>query len=78
MSARKAIRNSSAGSGALVKAKNPTLKPFQYIEQVEDTGYPWECTRRGVPVKTNRVDALCAVMNLEDCGLVNERTDACE
>ena len=68
----------AAGIAALVKAKNPTLKPGIYLERVEDTGFEWECSRRGVPVKTSRIDAFCAVANIQGCGLATERTDACQ
>ena len=68
----------ASGIAALMKAKNPDLPVADYVETLEDTGYPWECTRRGVPVKTNRIDAFCAVAGIQDCGLVNDQTDACQ
>ena len=60
----------AAGVAALVKAKYPTLTADQVAAQVAETGISWDCTHptRG-PIKTNRIDAYCAVTNNRSCGI---------
>ena len=58
-----------SGVAALVKAKYPTLTPDEVLNQVKETGvridYVPNPTRGRI--QTNRVDALCAVMNNLNC-----------
>ena len=68
----------AAGIAALVKAKNPNMPVGTLVETLENTGYPWNCFRRGSEVKTSRLDALCAVSGTQNCGLPNDRTDVCQ
>jgi subtilisin family serine protease len=53
----------AAGIAALVKAKNPSLAPTAIVDQVEDSGFEWDCfhAARGIQIKASRVDALCAL-----------------
>jgi subtilisin family serine protease len=66
----------AAGVAALVKAKFPTLTPDQIVSQIAETGIAWDCTHptRG-PIKTNRVDAYCAVTNNQSCGINDHACD---
>jgi subtilisin family serine protease len=60
----------AAGVAALVRAKFPALTPNQIVSQIAETGISWDCTHptRG-EIKTNRVDAYCAVTNDRSCGI---------
>lgn len=55
-----------SGIAALVKAKNPTLSPGQFVDRVRDTSVD---IRYGTKpqIRIRRVDAICAVMNYLDC-----------
>jgi subtilisin family serine protease len=59
----------AAGVAALVKAKNPQLDPHLIVGQIAETGIKWDCDHptRG-PIKTARIDALCAITNNTACG----------
>lgn len=66
----------AAGVAALVKAKYPTLTPNQIASQIAETGIQWDCVHptRG-EIKTNRVDAYCAVTNNRACGINDHACD---
>jgi subtilisin family serine protease len=56
------------GIAALVKAKNPPLQPNQFIGRIKETAVD---IRYGSnpQIRLRRVDAWCAVMNMQECSL---------
>ena len=69
----------AAGIAALIKSNEPSLGPEQIVNRIDDTGIPWEFVRSvsssnpaPYPVRTSRLDALCALNNVIDCGVTED------
>ena len=59
-----------SGIAALIRARDAVSAPHSIVERISETGILWDYAHptRGL-IKTNRVDALCAVTNNRACSV---------